>query len=82
MCLAIADNVRPLFILWVAIGGCQTILCLLFPRTARDIYVGWKGMWGLNIDPASPMLSDVAMRFFGVLTAALVTFGVFMMLTR
>jgi hypothetical protein len=80
MCFAIADNVKLFFVLWVVIGVCQTVLLLLFPATARKIHIGWKSMWGINIDPDSPMLSNAALRFFGVLTAVLVTVGVFIML--
>ena len=69
------DRVEPFLLVWIAVGSTQAILLLFFPAVARSLYVGWQGVWGLRVDPESPILSNGALRFFGVLTMALVIFG-------
>ncbi len=73
-----SEGMDPFLILWIVVGGIQALMLLGFPSAARAIYIGWKGVWGLNIDPQSPILSNIALRFFGLLTLALVIFGAVM----
>jgi len=51
----------------VLLGG-QGLVMLMFPAAAREIYIAWRGMWGLIISPDSPMLSNPVIRFFGLLS--------------
>ena len=71
-------GMHPFLILWIVVGGIQALMLLAFPSAFRAIYIGWNGAWGLKIDPKSPILSNIALRFFGVLTLALVIFVVVM----
>lgn len=68
-------GVEPFLIIWIAIGTVQAMLLLLFPAAARTLYIDWKELWGLRIDPESPILSDGALRIFGVLTLVIVIVG-------
>lgn len=72
MCLLASQLPVGFLMLWVTLGAIQATLFLFFPSRAREIYVWWKGIGGLRVDPTSPMLSDAAFRFFGVLTVGLV----------
>lgn len=61
-----SDALIPYAIL--ALGTASGLWLLLFPATYRKFYIASRALFGLDVSPHSPILSNPALRFFGGLT--------------
>lgn len=51
----------------VAVLVIIALLLLVFPKAARELYIWSKEIIGIDVSAKSPMLSDDAIRFWGIL---------------
>lgn len=70
-------EINPFIFIWIGIGAFGSLWLLIHPSSWRALYIGWRGIWGLKIDPESPVLSDTVLRIYGICLAAFVAIGAF-----
>ncbi|MEM6259156.1 MAG: hypothetical protein AAGI37_12765 [Planctomycetota bacterium] len=69
------DEMSPFIFVWIGVGVIGSLWLLVHPASWRSMYIGWRGAFGLVIDPQSPILSNTALRFYGVFVAVFVSSG-------
>ena len=71
------SEVHPFLFVWIGIGAIGSLWLLIHPSSWRAFYIGWRGAWGLVVDPKSPILSNTALRLYGVFLAIFVSVGAY-----